>query len=414
MPRETTAMSELLPPLRRVLDVFPSFDARRPGLVIRDPLGYTDSMLLVPREWVLALSCLDGNHTVLDVQEKLTRAAGMLVYGDTVREFVGVLRQKGFLESEEFHRMRDQRHREFREQPERPPAHAGAAYPADADDLRRTLNQWFDDITCAADGPPDGIVGVAAPHVSPEGGRDCYAATYRRLSAMPQLRERIFVILGTSHWGAPGRFGVTRKPFVTPLGRLQVATEMVDWLESRGGKAVAEEDYCHATEHSIEFQCIFLQHIFGADLKILPILVGPLANGVSGKRSGDPRSEEFFAALAELAARFGDRLFWTLGIDLAHVGRRYGDPFDAEADQGEMVEVATEDRERLEMICRGEHEEFREALGEHDELKWCGASTLYTFLRAMTGVRGREIRYEQWNIDPQSVVSFTSLEFFKS
>jgi hypothetical protein len=26
-------------------------------------------------------------------------------------------------------------------------------------------------------------------------------------------------------------------------------------------------------------------------------------------------------------------------------------------------------------------------------------------------VRGRLLRYEQWNIDPQSVVSFASLEF---
>ena len=30
------------------------------------------------------------------------------------------------------------------------------------------------------------------------------------------------------------------------------------------------EDYCHAVEHSIEFQVMFLQSIFGPDIKVLP------------------------------------------------------------------------------------------------------------------------------------------------
>jgi len=48
------------------------------------------------------------------------------------------------------------------------------------------------------------------------------------------------------------------------------------------------------------------------------------------------------------------------------------------------------------------------------ELKWCGSSPLYTFLRAVPGVRGSVLRYEQWNIDAQSVVSFAALAFDKA
>ena len=43
-----------------------------------------------------------------------------------------------------------------------------------------------------------------------------------------------------------------------------------------------------------------------------------------------------------------------------------------------------------------------------------GFSPLYTFLaslRQLTEIRGRVLHYEQWNIDPQSVVSFAGLEF---
>jgi hypothetical protein len=45
------------------------------------------------------------------------------------------------------------------------------------------------------------------------------------------------------------------------------------------------------------------------------------------------------------------------------------------------------------------------------DLKWCGSSPLYTFLRAVPGVRGQLLRYEQWNIDAHSVVSFAAMAF---
>jgi len=61
-------MSNLLPALRRALDIMPSPETNRPGLLIRDPLHYTDTVLYVPSAWALALGCLDGGHTELDVQ----------------------------------------------------------------------------------------------------------------------------------------------------------------------------------------------------------------------------------------------------------------------------------------------------------------------------------------------------------
>jgi hypothetical protein len=47
----------------------------------------------------------------------------------------------------------------------------------------------------------------------------------------------------------------------------------------------------------------------------------------------------------------------------------------------------------------------------HDDLKWCGASPLYTFLKVMPGLRGDLLDYHQWQIDPHSVVSFAALRF---
>jgi hypothetical protein len=188
----------------------------------------------------------------------------------------------------------------------------------------------------------------------------------------------------------------------------------VGWLEEHGGRAVNREDYCHAIEHSIEFQCVFLQHALGPELKIVPILCGPLDEGPQsrGVAENDQDRECFFGALSELAEKHRDRLFWVLGIDLTHLGRRYGDPFTAVANRGQMADVAEQDRRRLELVCAGDSRGFLELVRvRRDELNWCGYSTLYTFIRAVGKVRGRVLRYEQWNIDPQSVVSFASLEF---
>jgi AmmeMemoRadiSam system protein B len=392
----------------------PSPEAGRPGLVLRDPFRYTDKILLVPPALTAGLRCLDGEHTELDMQEALTRATGELVFSDKVREFVGLLQEQGFLETEEFYRLRDRKQAEFQAATERLPVHAGQAYPATASEVRRQFEAYFHAIP-EPDGLSPNLLGVAAPHVSPEGGRNCYAATYRALANRPELANRTFVVLGTSHFGQPERFGLTRKPFVTPLGTLEVDQELVDWLVQHGGEAVSAEDYCHAIEHSIEFQCVFLHYALDGRLKIVPILCGPFVESLQTGRPPEDNSvvARFFETLGELARTHADRLFWVLGVDLAHVGRRYGDAFSAVADQGRMVAVAEEDHERLAALCAGDLDRIFELAGrKDDDLKWCGYSALYTFARAVPRARGRVLRYEQWNIDPQSVVSFASLEFF--
>ena len=88
------------------------------------------------------------------------------------------------------------------------------------------------------------------------------------------------MVLGTSHAGRPDRLGLTRKPFETPLGTARTEVGLVDRLAEGCGDAVEMEDYCHATEHSIEFQVLCLQHVFGAGVRILPILAGPYAHAL--------------------------------------------------------------------------------------------------------------------------------------
>ena len=77
-----------------------------------------------------------------------------------------------------------------------------------------------------------------------------------------------------------------------------------------------------------------------------------------------------------------------------------------------MSEVAVRDRARIERINAGDARGFWDLVQENQEdLKWCGSSPIYTFLKAVPQARGRLERYEQWNIDEKSVVSFAGIQF---
>jgi|SRR5579871_216024 len=392
----------------------PSPSSEHPGLFIRDPYRYSDAMLIIPPGLIECLGCFDGQHTDLDLRQALVRLTGDLDVGTIQQSLIETLSSAGFLEDETFARLERDRKREFAESPLREAAHAGSAYPAEPTELRRTMTRYLD----GADGAEPAnskLFALAAPHVSPEGGWQSYRAAYRLLR--PDHQDRTFVILATSHYGEPNKFGLTRKRFVTPLGEVATDERLVNWLAEHGGPAVQMEDYCHSFEHTIELQLIFLQHQLGSNVRILPILCGSFARSLhqGGDPEDDGQVQHFFDALGELGDRESDRLFWLLGVDMAHMGARYQDQFSAIADQGRMTEVSGRDHQRIERINACDAAGFWELVRPHgDDLKWCGSAPFYTFLKTSPGARGELLRYEQWNIDERSVVSFAGMAFSRA
>ena len=97
---------------------------------------------------------------------------------------------------------------------------------------------------------------------------------------------------------------------------------------------------------------------------------------------------------------------------MAHMGARYHDKYQAIADQGRMAAVAARDQARIDRINAGDSDGFWELVRENqDDLKWCGSAPFYTFLKAVPHACGNLLRYEQWNIDEGSVVSFAGMAF---
>lgn len=411
--RSWNHMSQTLPRLRLDLEFMASPVPDRPGLLIRDPFHYSDATLIIPPALVECLQLFDGTGTDLDLRSALVQLTGDLQVGELQQHLMSALSEAGFIEDDNYGRMRQAQHARFAQAPHREPVHAGGAYPVEAAELRATLARWMDGAAPAASA--DSLVGIAAPHVSPDGGFESYRAAYAALG--PQLKDRTFVVLGTSHYGDPERFGLTRKPFITPLGTAGTDCDMAERLATDAGPAAAMEDYCHAVEHSIEFQVLFLQHVFGPDIRILPVLCGAFARSIysGGLPEADDNVRRFLGALGDLAAREGNRLFWVLGVDMAHMGRRYGDPFAVTAEEGHMTSVRERDHERVGRLAAADPDGFWAAIQEdQDALKWCGSAPFYTFLRAVPGAKGELLNYQQWNIDEQSVVTFGALAFKRS
>ena len=397
-------MSAVLPRLRFNLDFLPSSDPKKPGLYIRDPYGYSEATLLVPPPLVQALDCFDGEQSVLDLRAELVRITGEIQVGEIEKHLHDALDEAGFLENDRYRQLKSEREAAFAAETVRLPSFAGAAYPAERGPLSQMLLARIGE--ACGDGE---TIAVAAPHASPDGGWNTYRAAYRALPSAAEASGRTFVILGTSHYGAPDRFGLTRKQFVTPFGGARTNTALVRELEAAAPGAIRMEDYCHAVEHSIEFQIVFLQYLYGPDVNILPILCGPFVKsiyeGSLPEQNGDVA--RFFDALGNISAREGQRLFWVLGVDMAHMGRRYGDPLRAKASIGEMLAIEARDRQRIEQINAGNLRDYWSLVQQdHDDLKWCGSAPFYTFMKTAPGVRGELLDYHQWQIDPDSVVSF--------
>jgi hypothetical protein len=394
------------------LDFMPSPVPDHPGLFIRDPYRFSDAMLVIPPPLVECLQCFDGAQTELDLRTELVRVTGDLDVGALVKHLTEALSAAGFLEDETFAAMQAARKRAFAADPVRAPTHAGSAYPADAAEMRTVMDGYMAGGSSANE--TGGLFAIAAPHVSPQGGWQSYRAAYGLLR--PEHKDRTFVILATSHYGEPEKFGLTRKTFRTPMGDSPADTALVDWLAEHGGSGVEMEDYCHFFEHTVELQVIFLQQVLGPGVKILPVMVGPFARSLyqGGEPEDDDKAKAFFEALSELREREGDRLFWVLGVDMAHMGARYHDRFEAKADEGQMQEVHALDRERIERINAVDAGGFWDLVRrDHDPLKWCGSAPFYTFLKTAGKARGELLKYEQWNIDEKSVVSFAGMGFRK-
>jgi len=403
-------------PRLRPIEAFPAEVRGRQVLCLRDPQYYCEGVVYLPVETASILGLLDGQHSLLDIQEAFVRRYGTLLFREQLLEVIRSLDEHHLLDSPGFAAHRMAVEERFRRAQTRPASFAGKSYPVERDALRQQLDGYFG----AADGPGDappspaaaGLRGLVVPHIDFARGGPCYAWGYRELEGAPPVDR--WVILGTVHAPITRPFALTRKGFETPLGTAETDQEFMDRLLATVGSAYLEDEPAHRGEHSIEFQAVFLHHRMPrqSGVRIVPILCGSFSRCVEERRSPtqDGEIEAFVAGLRDTLVTVGGRSVILASADLAHVGPRFGDP--RPITPGQLREVADADRQMLAAVEAGDAEALFHAVArDGDRRRICGLPPIYAMLRVLGGVRGRLLRYSQWP-DPQGAVTFAAVALY--
>lgn len=405
-------MSDRLPRLRAV-EAFPIEHEGQRAIALRDPAGFTSSVVVLPGPLLEIVSLFDGEHTVADAQAAVMRRHGRLVTAAEIEGVAASLDEHGFLDSPRFAARVTAIEHEFRAAPTRPAAHAGGAYHGEPDALREAMDAFFappagpGPIGAPARGTP--VRGVIAPHIDFHRGGPGYAWAYRDMAE--RCDADVFVIFGTCHAGLRHPFALTRKDFETPLGAARVDHGFVDALVRRARQECFGSELGHRTEHSIEFQVVFLRYLFGTrrDFTIVPVLTSFAHEALARGRGpeDDARVPRFLDAVVETAAASGRRVAFVAGADLAHVGPRFGDP--EPVSPAELATIEREDRAMLKSVTKADAAGFFESVAaDGDRRRICGFSPIYALLRCLPGAAGSLRHYGQWP-DPQAVVTHASV-----
>ncbi len=404
-------------PRLRAVEAFPVEHEGQRCIALRDPAGFTDQIAVLPAALLDLVSLFDGEHPLETIQEIVRRRHGEAPTLEQIKTVVERLDDAGFLQSERFEARRRAAEDAFRQSPTRPAAHAGGAYAGQPDALRAQIAGFFSDPdgpgasgtrTAAADGR---LAGLIAPHIDFHRGGPTYAWAYQDL--LDRSDADLFVILGTCHAGMPDPFAVTLKPYDTPLGPVPVDRDFYEALRVRAGQDLLASEPAHRVEHSIEFQAVMLQAVLGPrrPFTIFPVLASYLHEAVwlGTEPEVDPRVPRFLDGLRETIAASGRRVCVVAGVDLAHVGPRFGDRDPNTA--ASLAAVAQADRAMLESVVGVDARGFFDHVAaDQDARRICGLSPIHALLRVLPGAPGRLLQYRQWP-DPEGAVTFCAVSF---
>ena len=422
----------MLRPKLRALESSSVQHRGEPMLMLRDPYGLTEQVALLPRLAVHVLSLCDGERTVSEVASEFEARTGRPIDPARITDLLAQLDAALLLDSPRFAAHRRELETDFRRTPLRAAAHAGGSYP----DRAAALTRYLDDqavrdtgpgkrIKRAGRGPGAGAASSASavralisPHIDMHRGGGAYAHAFRPLLEAPaSARPDVVVVFGTDHHGEHEPFTLTRKSYDTPLGAVPTDVASVDRLAAALGPGLFAEELHHRREHSIEFQAVWLRHVYGADCPpMLPILCGSLHELIA--RGADPTQEpaleRFIGALRDTL--HGRRVLVIAGADLAHVGPAFGDPHGLGS--RERSALVRSDANALAAAARGDSRGFFASIAAvGDRNRVCGLAPIYATLRLCEAdadpLRGQQVAYDQCAADDaqKSFVSIASMVY---
>ncbi len=405
-------------PKLRPINIFSVQSSGQAMLCLQDPQNISEKALFLSPPLYFIISLFDGQHSILDIQAEYMRRFGEFLFTEKLQEITTQLEEALFLEGERFQEAWRQKEEGFKKASFREAIFAGKSYEGDRAGLRAQLEGYFK----GAEGPgvleektgAIGLKGVVAPHIDFQRGGFCYAFAHREI--WERNSSPCFIIFGTAHTPMENPFCLTRKDFMTPLGTLNVDVELVEAIQSRCPDDLFKDEGIQRSEHSIEFQCVFLRYLCPepTPLKIVPILSGSfheaIEKGISPMEIKPVR--QFIDALKEAVLSLGREVCYIASADLTHMGLQFGDR-EGVSEYGLRI-LSQEDQEMLGYAEKMDGEGFFSSiLRERDRRRICGLPAIYSMLKSIEAKEGKLLKYGQaFTQETQSVVTFASLAFY--
>jgi len=403
-------MSENLPALRRDLEFLSFRSGGQPVILIRDHLGLVqEGKMVAPHLYQLMVS-LDGSNTLRDLQMKMMRMkGGVLVSSDEVNKLLAELDQSFLFDSERFKRAKEQIVAEFAAQKTRHCSHCGRSYPQDSSELKKMLDEILTRQPQVSK-PAGRVKALVSPHIDPTVGANVYARAYQALGDHSPQRV---VILGTGHHLTDGLFCVTEKDFITPLGTVKNEIAVTQQLREAAGEFHTTDDFVHRSEHSIEFQVIFLQHLLSEKpFAIIPVLCGSLQANLTEytRRAYLKKATPFLEKLAQMVSDPEHEMLVVAGVDFSHIGLKFG--HDRAADYLAR-QAEAHDKNLLNHLSRFDVESFwQESIAVDDRFNVCGFHAMACLLEILHDCQGKVLGYQMYHeTATESAVSFAAAIF---
>lgn len=402
----------------------PAVEEGQPVFVLRDLEELTDKPLALSGGGMMLVSLLDGARTASQLRDLFMKNTGAVLETAVILDLVNALDGAGYLETPAVAEKRNKALAAFRGSGRRPAVFAGPSYPAEPLALAGALGKFFTDAKGpgkdkSSEGAKPSPVGLVAPHIDFGRGGPSYAWAYQALSE--RKPPDVIVALGVAHVSPDSPWTFTPKKYETPFGAMEVDDELYGELSRKVWYEPRADEWVHKNEHSLEFQAVWLRYLWRDKTPPwVPILVSSFERfSPDAAPSGIPTIEKAlkdFGAVVRAYQDRGKRVMVLCGIDLAHVGRRFGDDVEITPELEKKIE--DEDRKSLVNALSLDADGFyRSVVADEHWRKVCGLSSLYTGLRLikdLEGARsqpGRLLSYGQAPDPSGGVVSFASALF---
>lgn len=384
-------------------------------LLLNCPLGIASEPLGLNPAVAPILSCFDGESSIEQIVERFSSFG---VTAELIEELVSLLDQKLFLAGSSYELARRTALQEFQAATTRPAVLAGRGYSLEASALAAEIDGYLSSRSTVVEPQDRTLLAAIVPHIDYRRGGACYGAAYNYLE---NVDCDLYVLLGTAHQFSHQHFHFTKKDFECPLGTLKCDGELVSAITQQHGETRSfADEFLHKNEHSLELQLPFLTRL-KKNPQILPILIGAWADLYAvGK---DPFAFDEFASFITVVAeqislrmKAGQKICFIASVDLAHLGRAFGD--QGSLTSAFLEEVKGRDHELLDAVMRCDPQALRQhVISDQDSRRICGFPTIFTLLSLLKCLnlssQGRLYQYQQAvNYETDCAVTFYGMGLY--